>query len=91
MTEMTCQELVELVTAFLDGALDADTRRRFVAHLASCDGCAHYLDQFQQTIATLGRLPEESLPRGARDDLLRAFRCWPTAECPHEEPHDEEP
>ena len=43
---MTCKELVELVTAYLDDVLDADTRARFEAHLTKCRGCRNYLDQF---------------------------------------------
>jgi anti-sigma factor RsiW len=73
---LTCQEFVELVTAFLDGALEADTERRFVDHLAHCPGCDAYLDQFRQTIGTLGKLPPESLSGDARDRLLTAFRDW---------------
>ena len=75
---MGCDELVELVTAFLDGALDETDEGRFVAHLAACDGCASYLDQFRQTIQTLGRLPSESLSDEARAALLSAFRDWDT-------------
>jgi anti-sigma factor RsiW len=74
--ELNCNEFVELVTAFLDGALDAETEGRFVDHLALCDGCDRYLDQMRQTIRTVGELPPESLPGDARDALLRAFRDW---------------
>lgn len=71
---MDCDEFVELVTAYLDGALDADTEQRFVEHLAACDGCDRYLDQIRQTIDELGHLPPESLSDEARDRLLSAFR-----------------
>jgi len=74
---MNCDEFVELVTAFLDGALDEDTERRFVEHLADCPGCDTYFDQFRQTIDTLGRLAPEELSGDARDRLLDAFRDWP--------------
>lgn len=74
---MTCQELVELVTAHLDGILDADTEDRFGEHLRMCKGCERYLDQFKQVIRTCGELPPESLPGGLRDSLLDAFRDWP--------------
>ncbi len=81
MTDLDCNEFVELVTAFLDGALDAETEGRFAGHLASCDGCDRYLDQFRQTIRMLGDLPAEGppaegLPTQARDALLAAFRTW---------------
>jgi anti-sigma factor RsiW len=74
--ELNCNEFVELVTAFLDGALDPEVEGRFVDHLALCDGCDRYLDQMRQTIRTVGDLPAESLPGDARDALLRAFRDW---------------
>jgi anti-sigma factor RsiW len=77
MTGLDCDEFVELVTRYLDGRLDRDTERRFREHLAACDGCDRYLDQFRQTISVLGELPAESLSAKARDQLLSAFRSWP--------------
>jgi anti-sigma factor RsiW len=71
---MDCDEFVELVTDFLEGALAAADQARFVEHLASCDGCETYLAQFRQTIDTLGELPAESITDEARDKLLSAFR-----------------
>lgn len=76
MTDMVCNEFVELVTAFLEGELDAETEGRFVDHLAQCPGCERYLDQFRSTIGTLGELPENTLSDQARRDLLDAFRGW---------------
>lgn len=73
---MDCDEFVELVTAYLDGGLDPDAGRRFVGHLAECDGCDRYLEQIRRTIAELGHLPAEDLPPEARDRLLAAFREW---------------
>ncbi|HYJ69464.1 MAG TPA: anti-sigma factor [Nocardioidaceae bacterium] len=77
MSDFDCIEFVELVTAFLDGALDAETERRLVDHLAACDGCDRYLDQIRQTTQTLGgSRPPETLSDEARDSLLDAFRNW---------------
>ncbi|OLE21552.1 MAG: anti-sigma factor [Actinobacteria bacterium 13_1_20CM_3_71_11] len=73
---MNCDEFVELVTGYLEGALDPQTERRFVEHLAECDGCDRYLDQIRATVRTLASLPEHSLPAQARDRLLAAFRDW---------------
>jgi anti-sigma factor RsiW len=73
---MNCDELVELVTAYLDGALDPQTEQRFVAHLAECDGCDRYLDQLRRTVRTLDGLPAQRLPSPVRDRLLAAFRDW---------------
>jgi anti-sigma factor RsiW len=70
---MTCAEFVELVTAYLEGDLDAYTEARFIEHMALCEGCEHYLDQFRATIDRLGSLPPESL---SEPSLLTAFRHW---------------
>ena len=74
--QLSCQELVELVTSYLEGALPAADRERFDAHIATCDGCDRYLDQIRATVRTLASLPEHSLPAQARDRLLAAFRDW---------------
>ena len=73
---LNCDEFVELVTAYLEGALDPATDRRFVEHLAECDGCDRYLSQMRTTRDALGRLPADSLSGPARDRLLAAFREW---------------
>jgi anti-sigma factor RsiW len=72
--DLNCDEFVELVTAYLDGALDAQTHRRITDHLAGCDGCDRYLEQVRRTIRTLGHLPAEGLADPARGALLAAFR-----------------
>ena len=74
MTDLDCNELVELVTAYLDRGLDAGTQQRVVDHLALCDGCQQYVDQFRQTVRVLGELPAERLSDEARAELLDAFR-----------------
>jgi predicted anti-sigma-YlaC factor YlaD len=71
---MTCKELVELVTAYLEGALDAKTRALFDAHLEKCDGCRNYLEQFRVTVRTLGKIRDEQLDPEFRNRLLEAFR-----------------
>ncbi|MCZ8382365.1 zf-HC2 domain-containing protein [Mycobacterium sp. CPCC 205372] len=74
--DMDCNELVELVTAYLDGSLDPDTRARFDVHLVECDGCDHYLQQFRTTVDTLGRIGDDAIEPAFRDRLLGAFRDW---------------
>ncbi|MDO3636368.1 zf-HC2 domain-containing protein [Mycolicibacterium sp. KC 300] len=74
--DMDCNELVELVTAYLDGSLDPDTRARFDVHLVECDGCEHYLQQFRTTVDTLGRIGDDAIEPAFRDRLLDAFRDW---------------
>lgn len=74
--EMTCQDLVELVTDYLEAALPEGDRRRFEQHLAECPPCKVYLDQMRQTIGALGRLPRESISDDAKRGLLDVFRDW---------------
>ena len=74
--DLPCQELVELVTDYLENRLPDGTRLRFEAHLAACSGCRTYLEQMRQTIRALGRLPTESIEAVARDRLLEVFRDW---------------
>ena len=76
---LRCRELVELVTAYLEGTLDARERERFEAHVRLCDGCVHYVEQLRTTIALTGRLDHAALSDGARRELLHAFREWKRA------------
>ena len=78
--EMPCQELVELVTAYFDGALSRRDRRRFEAHIGGCEHCTAYVEQMRVTIAATGGLTEEDIPAEAREELLAAFRGWSEAE-----------
>jgi len=73
---LTCTELVELVTDYLDGALVAEQRRRFEEHIVTCAGCAQHLAEFRRTILLTGRLTECQIEPDARGSLLRAFRDW---------------
>jgi anti-sigma factor RsiW len=73
---ITCRQLVELVSDYLEDRLDAQRRERFEAHLAVCPDCREYVDQVRHTVSALGRLPEASLSVAARDELLRAFADW---------------
>ena len=74
--QLSCQELVELVTAYLDDALAPADRARFEAHIAGCDGCTGYIEQIRVTIALTGRLVPEQLDPDAKAELLDAFRDW---------------
>jgi anti-sigma factor RsiW len=74
--EMSCRELVELATDYLDGALAAGDVARLEDHLDGCDGCRAYLEQMRDTIAALGHLPPESLSPEAKEKLMAAFTAW---------------
>jgi anti-sigma factor RsiW len=74
--ELSCQELVELVTDYLEGALPAELHQRFDEHIAHCSGCQAYLEQMRGTIRATGTLTAESLSPEAERALLDAFRGW---------------
>ena len=74
---MTCQEFVELVTDYVEGVLDEDTRMRFEHHIGLCPGCDTYLRQMEDTAARLGSIPAETLSDEAQSTLLDAFRDFP--------------
>ncbi len=74
--ELTCAQVVELVTAYLDDRLAPGDAERFEEHLAFCDGCSTYLEQMRATIAAAGHLRAEELPAGLQERLLDAFRDW---------------
>jgi anti-sigma factor RsiW len=74
--ELSCKELVELVTEYLEGSLPAAARAAFEQHLEICEGCRAYLQQMQLTIERVGSLSEESIPGPAKAELMRAFRDW---------------
>jgi predicted anti-sigma-YlaC factor YlaD len=74
--DLSCRELVELVTEYLEGGLGPAMRARVEEHLDACPGCRDYLEQMRQTIKMLGKLPEESITPEAEASLLRIFRDW---------------
>ncbi|MGH8893010.1 MAG: anti-sigma factor family protein [Actinomycetes bacterium] len=73
---MDCEQLVELVTDYLEGALPSSLRSEVEAHLALCPGCGVYLDQMRRTIDELGAVPVDSLSPPARAALMAAFRSY---------------
>jgi anti-sigma factor RsiW len=79
LASMPCQELVELVTDYLDGNLPVCDRTRLEAHLRVCPPCVVYLDQMRDVVALAGRVPAERLPATLRDGLVEAFRDWRAA------------
>ena len=77
--QLSCRELVELVTDYLEGALSDEERARFDDHVGRCGGCRVYLEQMRQTIEQLGHLPVDALSADAERELLEAFRGWRSA------------
>jgi len=73
---LSCQEVVDLVTDYLEGELSAHDSALFEQHLNFCDGCVWYVDQIKATVAAVGRIREEEVPPETRKQLLAAFRDW---------------
>jgi len=73
---LSCQELVELVTDYLEGALSPADLRRFEEHIAGCGKCTEYLAQLRATIDAVGRITLDDLSPEAEAELLAAFRDW---------------
>jgi anti-sigma factor RsiW len=74
--DLSCREVVELVTDWLEGALPAADHARVELHLAGCEGCAAYVEQMRATVRIAGRLDEEELEPVLSDELVAAFRGW---------------
>ncbi len=74
--ELVCQEMVELITDYLEGALTRSQRKRFEAHLAGCEHCTEYLHQMRITIQLTGQLQAEDLTPTMRDEFADIYRRW---------------
>jgi predicted anti-sigma-YlaC factor YlaD len=77
--QLSCRELVELVTEYLDGSMIAEERALFEEHLERCGGCRGYVEQLRSTITVTGRLGAEDVPPEAEAALLEAFVRWKAA------------
>ena len=73
---MTCREVVELMTDYLDGFLSVADRARFENHMSGCDGCRAYLAQLRTARSLMGRVGDEALPEPLKAELMNAFRTW---------------
>jgi anti-sigma factor RsiW len=74
--ELVCQQAVELVTNYLEGALPPAARRRFERHLAGCEHCTEYLAQIRATIAVAGRIGPEDLTIEMRAAFSVLYQSW---------------
>ena len=74
--KLTCRELVELVTEYLEGTLSRRDRARFDAHLGACTNCTHYVEQFRETVRLTGTLGESDVSPEAAEALLAQFAEW---------------
>lgn len=78
--EMACQELVEVITDYLEGTLPTSDRVRFDSHLSTCDACREYVEQMRALIRLSGGLTVQTIEPATRESLLRAFRRWRDAQ-----------
>jgi anti-sigma factor RsiW len=74
--DLVCQQMVELITEYLEGSLSRTDRKRFEAHIRHCPNCTNYLRQMRATIATTGALREEDLDPGVLEEFTDLFRGW---------------
>ena len=73
---LVCRQAVDLVTAYLEGALSPRDRVRFEAHISDCPHCHEYLDQMRRTLAIMGRIEPEALDADTRTELVLLYRRW---------------
>ena len=74
--DLVCQQAVELVSDYLEGALSRSDRRRYEAHLAGCPHCTEYLAQMRMTIELTGTLTPDDLTPDMQDDFIALYRQW---------------
>ena len=74
--QLNCQEVVELVTDYLEQALLPEMKAKFDGHIAECPGCDTYIEQIQQTILMLRKLTEQQMFPETKQELLEIFRNW---------------
>jgi anti-sigma factor RsiW len=74
--EMACNELVEIVTDYLEGTLPGAELERLRDHLGSCDGCQAHIEQMRATVRVLRSEPEERTSPEMAGALTDMFRQW---------------
>ncbi|MGO9489111.1 MAG: zf-HC2 domain-containing protein [Solirubrobacteraceae bacterium] len=75
-SELVCQQAVELISDYIEGALTRSQRKRLEGHLAGCEHCDEYVRQMRMTIRLTGRVVAEDLPPQMRQDLVLLYRRW---------------
>jgi anti-sigma factor RsiW len=89
--DVTCRQLVEVLTDYLEGVLDPQQRADIERHIVICSGCATYVEQMRTTIDLLGRVAEESPADGRAEALLGIFRAWRDERAPAPGPAGDDP
>ncbi len=78
--ELVCQQMVELITDYLEGALSRSQRRRFERHLAACEHCSEYLEQMRATIRLAGALRTEDFTPEMQAEFTTLYQRWRSEE-----------
>jgi predicted anti-sigma-YlaC factor YlaD len=74
--QIACVDIVEMVTDWMEGGLDDDTRALVEEHLVLCAPCQAYVSQIHQVVHVVRDLGNGALPRAdVRLQLLEAFRA----------------
>ncbi len=82
---LTCKEITELVTDYLEGRMSLTERMRFQMHLGMCKHCRAYLRQMKTTVAALGHVPDDAvMPEDVSDELRKRFAEWRAGRAGHE-------
>jgi anti-sigma factor RsiW len=76
---LTCKELTEVITDYMEGRLPLTRRMAFRLHVMMCGNCYRYLRQLKMTVRALGAMPAEPIPGEICEEMLRAFRTWKMA------------
>ncbi len=74
--DVACKQAVEMVTDYLEDALERGDKQRFEKHLAVCPHCTEYLAQVRETIRMAGRLTPEDLSQPMREAFTDLYRRW---------------
>jgi predicted anti-sigma-YlaC factor YlaD len=74
--ELSCREVVELVTEYLEHVLLPEMHKRFEAHIVECPGCEYYIEQVRLTISMLHQVAKEPVFPATKQELLQIFRNW---------------
>lgn len=73
---LSCKEVTELVTDYLEGRLSLMDRMRFKMHIGMCKHCRAYLSQMKKTVEVVGKMPDEPIPEDVHDELMKHFENW---------------
>jgi predicted anti-sigma-YlaC factor YlaD len=71
-----CEEIVQLVSEYLEGAMTPEQMTRFELHLNLCDGCSNFLEQVRTTAELARSVSVQQIPEEMKTELLAAFRDW---------------